>query len=245
MRFFLLFVIISILLFSCNLDKTPSDNDLDFQTKSIDKIIYDKFELYKFENPLHYNDSGYSEYNRSILLAKKTDSFLTKINNDILVKQDIDDYQAFIYKENYTNSSDIDDISNINPSKLTNKYYKSFTINRIKLLELMILEVLRDRSSRQYFEINRIKPIVSAEANTIKLGDTYKATIFVAGYNSEKHYPVIINGDTINNNGDNSPPIFTEKPTTKGKKSYDCKLLFPRGTDYVMTLDFKIEYEVK
>ena len=225
-----------------------NDNSITY----IDKMIQNDLLTIKGNNP--HDKSSIGRYKFAKSLVDQTDSIVTKINNGVIKESEWNSYLTFFEKfvEPKINKLDMDEsreisylseLRKIEFSQLNNKDTRTNSVQQLKLIELMLVDQIKNMKHKHDFPINIIFPTSIAKENSVKLGNTYEAQIGLMSWNTYDEFIAIVNGDTLAKDS-TGLPVFKTTPTSKGLKTHKCIISDPHNS-FNWNFEFIIEYKVE
>jgi hypothetical protein len=244
MKHFTLFILF-VFIISCG-NKKPAVDNQDLVYSYTDRLIEIKMKEYTLKSPQLYQELP--PYQLSNELIKKTNDLVSKIVSLNVTKGDLNDYRSFISTFNkkvydFGTINFLSDIESIDMNALGNDDYRVETVQKIKLVELTIIDRLLASFDAAYFDIDSVRVDYKAKKETIKLGETFEAEIFFAGWNSGGRYAAVVDGDTLKTDSTEFLPLFSFTPTEKGKKIHEGSI-FPvaqPSNSYPFTIEYTVE----
>ena len=115
---------------------------------------------------------------------------------------------------------------------------KLFTYN-IEVLKYAVNNYMIKKYFNQEFKFDKVKPVTNVNNETVNLGDTCKANIYLCGFDTKNDYYAIIDGDTVNTRGLSINYSF--KPTRRGLHKKKGRFFVYIAGSYVgLPFDFKV-----
>ena len=228
----ILFAILTILIASCdNIKKRDVERD-DYLL--LDEQIKKNSDAFFIDGNLGFN----LFYDKLVKISALGNNLEIAINNKNISKDSIIYFVDCVKK-----ATKCYNLSEKKILKLIKEESYEEAIYEIKFFVYLTSNVLIKNHLAVNTNFDLLKAIAVNEKNTIKLGDTLKTDIYLAGNNSAKKYAVIIENDTLNKYSEFFPRIINI-PQKKGVYHKKGRIVYYRPI-YGVSPNYDFEYSYK